>query len=659
MQGGSSLKKVIHKVVSTAVALSLLAPSFSLSAEAAATSTTTSKSKVAPVTTMKASVANTTPITVELNGNKIIFDVEPAVQNNRVMVPYRALLEAMGATVYWDEKSGTIGSTRNGEAIQFTLYSKFATVNGAVIPLDVEVTAKDGRTLVPLRFIGENFNGTVNWDSIQSKVTIFMNGGGQNPNPTPPPANQDKTNIYLNNELMTFKTAPLILNNRTYIPFKEFVIQMKDDPLWIQNGQEAYIKMNGASITTITGEASAVVNGETISTTDFPIERNGVVYASLHYITEVLGGTFNRLNDDVFLSIKHSEFEEGFLEIEEAEIVRPKNIPSASLAGDRRFLLSDSPENLTPTSFPFERLVTWEDNVNLGKTAVDHRVHGWHLNNLGEKVTVGITIENHSSTNEIEVTDLKGIVRTSASSWREYDVGLPIAHAVISGKLSSIRMSHSTIQANSAAVIQTMNLDKKQLLGFLHDFTVKKVSGTGNLDYTIRVVLAKSDREDLTKIKYTNMEINQDQPHPRGAWGASQLQTTLPTYRVGSEEVAYSISNGITDELMSAEAALGNNQWVKKNTGHYGVTYKVIIPLENHTGSTKTVQVRLNARGGVYNGAVKVLDKVYLVPILQPITEVAKIIDYEVTKAKDTLEIELMHSSGSTLPIAIDLITLD
>ena len=41
-------------------------------------------------------------IKVLLNGEYVNFDVEPQLVNGRTMVPFRAIFEAMGATVEWN-----------------------------------------------------------------------------------------------------------------------------------------------------------------------------------------------------------------------------------------------------------------------------------------------------------------------------------------------------------------------------------------------------------------------------------------------------------------------------------------------------------------------------------------------------------------------------
>ena len=45
-------------------------------------------------------------IKVKLDGKTISFDVEPQIVEGRTMVPLRAIFEAMGAEIEWDEELG-------------------------------------------------------------------------------------------------------------------------------------------------------------------------------------------------------------------------------------------------------------------------------------------------------------------------------------------------------------------------------------------------------------------------------------------------------------------------------------------------------------------------------------------------------------------------
>ena len=91
-----------------------------------------------------------------VNNNVVdMKDAAPFAQDNRTFVPFRALGEALGATVEYDQTAKTVTYNLGGTEIVMTLDSKTYTVNGNEKTMDVAPFAKDQRTYVPVRFVGE------------------------------------------------------------------------------------------------------------------------------------------------------------------------------------------------------------------------------------------------------------------------------------------------------------------------------------------------------------------------------------------------------------------------------------------------------------------------------------------------------------------------
>ncbi len=114
------------------------------------------------------------PITVMLLGNKLSFDTDPVIINDRTMVPMRAVFEGLGMTVSWDDITRRVTATGGGKEIVLTVGSENALVNGEGVDLDSPPIIIEGRTLVPLRFIGEASGLRVFWStSPERRVTIM------------------------------------------------------------------------------------------------------------------------------------------------------------------------------------------------------------------------------------------------------------------------------------------------------------------------------------------------------------------------------------------------------------------------------------------------------------------------------------------------------
>lgn len=91
---------------------------------------------------------------------------------SRTMVPVRAISEAFGAEVGWDESSRTVTVKKDGVEIKLVIDKNEATVNGEVKKLDTCPVIVADRTMVPLRFIGEALSCNVQYASVTKQILI-------------------------------------------------------------------------------------------------------------------------------------------------------------------------------------------------------------------------------------------------------------------------------------------------------------------------------------------------------------------------------------------------------------------------------------------------------------------------------------------------------
>ncbi len=111
-------------------------------------------------------------VNVYVNGQKVEFDQQPIYYNDRILVPVRAISEALGAKLLWDSKSKTVNITKGGKVILMTVGSKQVSVNGQPKLLDIDPINSGGRVLVPLRFVSENLDCQVTWEGNTKTVKI-------------------------------------------------------------------------------------------------------------------------------------------------------------------------------------------------------------------------------------------------------------------------------------------------------------------------------------------------------------------------------------------------------------------------------------------------------------------------------------------------------
>ena len=114
-------------------------------------------------------------ITVTLDGE--VVDCEsygsPAtIVEGRTLVPLRAIFEALGATVEWDQVTRTVTSEMGGTTIQLTVGSDTLYKNDEPVTLDVPGQIINDRTMVPARAIAEAYGVGVEWDAATRTVVL-------------------------------------------------------------------------------------------------------------------------------------------------------------------------------------------------------------------------------------------------------------------------------------------------------------------------------------------------------------------------------------------------------------------------------------------------------------------------------------------------------
>ena len=142
--------------------------------------------------------------TMTVNGKAVAMDVTPTVVEDRTLLPARYVAEPLGAQVTWSptDQKVTITSTRPWIRLDKTVSTTTATtvelwignptakVNRVEVPIDpanpkvTPLILPPGRTMVPLRFLGEALGAQVSWNPDTREIVIVSN---------PPESLQEKT----------------------------------------------------------------------------------------------------------------------------------------------------------------------------------------------------------------------------------------------------------------------------------------------------------------------------------------------------------------------------------------------------------------------------------------------------------------------------------
>ena len=102
-------------------------------------------------------------------------DVQPVIVQERTYVPLRGVFENLGYTVSWDDSiktatltMGNIEISANTSDLRITKDGYTRAIGGAVFPI-----IKDGRMLLPVRALSEASGCTVTWDQNTHNVGIY------------------------------------------------------------------------------------------------------------------------------------------------------------------------------------------------------------------------------------------------------------------------------------------------------------------------------------------------------------------------------------------------------------------------------------------------------------------------------------------------------
>lgn len=122
---------------------------------------------------------NSNTMTVKRDGQTetIELDAAPVIKDSRTFLPIRAVVEALGGQLTWDQGTQKITITSGTKTIVMTIGRFTATINGTTVFIDssnisVAPYITNGRTMVPLRFVSENLGATVEFEQATQTITL-------------------------------------------------------------------------------------------------------------------------------------------------------------------------------------------------------------------------------------------------------------------------------------------------------------------------------------------------------------------------------------------------------------------------------------------------------------------------------------------------------
>lgn len=231
------------------------------------------------------------PIKVIIDDEPVTFDVEPITINDRTMVPFRAIFEKFGAEVTWDGETNTAGGKLDETTVSLPIDSTTAYVNGKPVELDVPATVIDDRTLVPLRFISENFGATVKWYE-ETRTAKIVSG----------PTNTIlKDGEFKGGGLKVVSTKSVLKNYKKEL----FTVdgQIVPDDRWDAEGKGSWIQYELDDVYSIDSVALSWFKGDQRkSKFEIAVSENGIDYVTA--FSGESGGTTDQLEKYTFTPVK-------------------------------------------------------------------------------------------------------------------------------------------------------------------------------------------------------------------------------------------------------------------------------------------------------------------------------------------------------------------
>lgn len=112
-------------------------------------------------------------------GNPVAIDSKDAnvvpvilAEEGRTMVPLRFLSENFGASIDWAEATQTITITRGSDTIVMVIGADSYSINGETKPLDAPAQIMNDRTMVPIRAVLEAFGKQLYWNEANQIIAI-------------------------------------------------------------------------------------------------------------------------------------------------------------------------------------------------------------------------------------------------------------------------------------------------------------------------------------------------------------------------------------------------------------------------------------------------------------------------------------------------------
>ena len=602
-----------------------------------------------------------------LDGTTIKMEISPEVVEGTTFLPMRFVAEkVLSATVQWDPDTQTIDITKDSTSVTLFMKTGDAYVNGKAVPISKPPFIKEGRTLVPLRFLTETFAMQIDYDAATKQINITSTGstGGSAADTSLPPVItslglkqgntikigetpeydytfQNGSNGTITNEEWTCRyvgdTDALTILPRAFFRSGEYVLSLKIQDAagnWSPLAEQRFTVSTEVLVTEKMFKFNNPLYGETFENID---NTNFLYYTSNEDTTITKSGPTLHLSNSPEVVTKHGVLYRSVAQDDFRLFYHHLNGTS-----DKQYLYIIAENNeLTPVT-----LQTLKSGV--GGPGADYM-------NLGQVVAMRYLESGRSGTQVLQPGEkvilnqgLQAVNNNEAvTGMQDYHVDGSITISVIVGPENRPQPAYvpevtTNVEDPFGEAVSTTNGDQ---------------ANGENTETTppAPVVPQKTPEQILReKIEYliSLPVLPSTKSQVRGVFANANYEVNIKT-KGGMEKIQLGSENPGFDSWQVGKDPFTGEEM--KNVGNYGVVYSI-----NVTSSVKTGVV-LNPRGGIFKGAFMGMDgKIYKAPSSSFFTgkqQRATILG--VLEANKSAGFVYTPPSGSDTPVILGLIGED
>ena len=100
------------------------------------------------------------------------IDVAPCIIDEKVMLPFRAVFEALGAVISWDAETRTVFAVKNDVVFVLQIGQSVIYVNSDKVELDAPTVIVNDRTLISSDAVSKACGSNVEYNEAEGTITI-------------------------------------------------------------------------------------------------------------------------------------------------------------------------------------------------------------------------------------------------------------------------------------------------------------------------------------------------------------------------------------------------------------------------------------------------------------------------------------------------------